>query len=678
MSSDAEIPVDAKVLEQTRKRINQLIEEIARLSDSQMAPPEYYAEFLQRVLTAIAAPAGAIWGRTPQGHLQLQYQINFHEVGLDQIEGGKECHDELLRRAAQQGRPQMVMPHSGEGQSENGSPIPANPTGYVLLLAPILIEKQVSGFIEVWQDPHRSPSAQRGFLTFITNMAEYASSYLRNNRLRQVLGQQQLWTQLEQYTRQIHGSLNPRESAYQVANEGRRLIECDRVSVAVRLGAWTAIEAISGADVIEKRSSLVQTMRALCDQVLIWGEKLVYTGVRDDSLPPKVLAALDAYLAESNSKLLLVLPMRDERETNTKRPCRSALMAECFEPQVTVDQLLGRAEIVTRHAAPALYNALEHKRIPFRWLLQPLANIKDGLRGHRLAIAGAVAAALVVLVTALVTVPWPLRMEGKGQMLPKERHVIYSRFNGPITSVKAGHGAKVRRGDEVLTIRDPALQEKIVQQSIAMKSAAAALSNLKRPNSDNIDEMARYNAEYQQRKKELDEAEATLKFLQEYQARNANNAIVTAPIGGTVITFDPNVRLLDRLVKPGDELLQVANLEGEWEIEMWIPEAQVGHVRAGMAKAKEGYLSVDVLLASHPNRTYKGRLYADGLAGEVAVRENEPGLMARVEIVDIPREELDTMPVGAEVKARIRCGNRAIGYVWFHELWEFFYEHVLF
>ncbi len=678
MSADAEIPVDAKVLEQTRKRINQLIEEIARLSDSQMAPPEYYAEFLQRILTAIAAPAGAIWGRTPQGHLQLQYQINFHDVGLDQIEGGKECHDELLRRAAQQGRPRMVMPHSGEGQSENGSPIPANPTGYVLLLAPIMIDKQVSGFIEVWQDPSRSPSAQRGFLTFITNMAEYASSYLRNNRLRQVLGQQQLWTQLEQYTRQIHGSLNPRESAYQVANEGRRLIECDRVSVAVRLGAWTAIEAISGADVIEKRSSLVQTMRALCDQVLIWGEKLVYTGVRDDSLPPKVLAALDAYLAESNSKLLLVLPMRDERETNTKRPCRSALMAECFEPQVTVDQLLGRAEIVTRHAAPALYNALEHKRIPFRWLLQPLANIKDGLRGHRLAIAGAVAAALVVLVTALVTVPWPLRMEGKGQMLPKERHVVYSRFNGPITTVKAGHGAKVRRGDEMLTIKDQGLQEKIWEQDSRRLLALKRMDQLsKLLNQGTNEERTRFHSEFLEKEGEHRAAEVMLKLLRE-QARHAENAVVTAPIGGTVITFDPQVRLQDRLVKPGDELLQVANLEGDWEIEMWIPEAQVGHVRAGLAKAKEGYLSVDILLASHPNRTYKGRLYADGLAGEVALRENEPGLMARVEIVDIPRAELDTMPVGAEVKARIRCGNRAIGYVWFHELWEFFYEHVLF
>ena len=76
---------------------------------------------------------------------------------------------------------------------------------------------------------------------------------------------------------------------------------------------------------MEKRSNLVQTMRKLCEHVLTWGEKLVFNGTRDDSLPPKVLAALDAYLAASPSKLLVVQPLRDERESG-KKPPRAALV----------------------------------------------------------------------------------------------------------------------------------------------------------------------------------------------------------------------------------------------------------------------------------------------------------------------------------------------------------------
>src|SRR5205085_4481652 len=174
------------------------------------------------------------------------------------------------------------------------------------------------------------PDAVQGFLQFITRMADLCSLYTRNHLLRQMGGQQALWTQLEAFARQVHGSLNPVEVAYIIANEGRRLIECDRVSVGVRYGRRTRVEAISGADVVEKRSNLVVLMRKLFDSVLAWGEKLVYTGTKDDSLPPNVLQALDAYLAESNSKLLVVLPLRDEREKESKKMPRSALLMECF------------------------------------------------------------------------------------------------------------------------------------------------------------------------------------------------------------------------------------------------------------------------------------------------------------------------------------------------------------
>ena len=104
---------------------------------------------------------------------------------------------------------------------------------------------------------------------------------------------------------------------------------------------------------IEKRSNLVQLMRKLFDAVLQWGEKLVFTGTKDDSLPPKVLKALDAYLAESTSKLLVVLPLRDDRETNKKKPPRSGLIMEAFDPATTADQMVARLEVIGKHATPA-------------------------------------------------------------------------------------------------------------------------------------------------------------------------------------------------------------------------------------------------------------------------------------------------------------------------------------
>src|SRR6202034_2728900 len=118
--------------------------------------------------------------------------------------------------------------------------------------------------------------AQRGFLQFLVRMAGLASGYTRNHQLRQMVGQQQVWTQLEAFARQIHNSLKATDVAYIIANESRRLIECDRVSVALRMGSKTRVEAISGADVVERRSNPVQLMLNLFDSVLKWGEKLGY------------------------------------------------------------------------------------------------------------------------------------------------------------------------------------------------------------------------------------------------------------------------------------------------------------------------------------------------------------------------------------------------------------------
>src|SRR5262249_11590047 len=168
-----------------------------------LTPSDYYGEFLQRVLAAVAAPAGAVWVRTPQGHLQLQYQVNMKQVGVDKTDEDRQAHGELLRQSAMMARPLMLPPHTATAQQEQGPPAPGNPTDYMILLAPILVDKTVAGLVEIWQDADRSPDAQRGFLQFLVRMAELASSYTRNHQLRQMVGQQQLWTQLEAFARQI-------------------------------------------------------------------------------------------------------------------------------------------------------------------------------------------------------------------------------------------------------------------------------------------------------------------------------------------------------------------------------------------------------------------------------------------------------------------------------------------
>jgi hypothetical protein len=672
-------------LEEKRQQINRLIDEIAKLAEAQVGPTEFFSEYLQRLLLALAAPAGVIWSRTAQGNLQLIYQINFNEIGLDNIDGARACHDELLRFMVQQGRSMLEPPNSGP-QVGQAAVAPANLTHYTLLLAPILVERQIAGVVEIWVDPSRNPEAWRGFMQFVEDMATYAAAYLRNNQLRQMMGQQQIWTQLESFAKTIHGSLKPRECGYLVVNEARRLLGVDRVSVAGRLGGYTQIEAISGADVIEKRSSLVQSMRALFDAVLVWNERLIYSGTRDESLPPKVLKALDDYLAESNSKLLILMPLRDERETDKERPCRAAMLVECFEPSFTADQLITKAEIIGKHTAPAMYNALEHARVPFRWALMPIANVRDVLRGQRLAWAAAITGGLILLALAAVFIQYPLRMNAKGKLVPKDRQTVYATTGGRIVQVRVEHGSRVDKGQELIDLHDFEMQKKIQTALNEKNFAAGAIERIRNhlSSGENLSPQDRNNLRLELNKAiyDAEKADAEYKLLLAMVGGDPTRTKITAPLSGTVVTFDLH-ELMNKEVRQGDKLLQIARLDGPWEIETHIPEAHVGHVREALAKFSPNPLEVDIQLSSQPGIRYKGTLARDGLGGEVETHNNEAVLTARVQIGEELARELKklgggAMPNETEVAIKIRCGNRAVGYVWFYQLWEFFFEHVIF
>src|SRR5215475_8468931 len=123
----------AQVIEQERRKLSQRLDEVARLSETGVAPAAFYGELLQRLLESLAAVAGSIWIRTPQGHLQQQFQINVQQVGLDGSEEARQSHDALLRVAFTGGQPLHLPPRSTMGPPEDGKPAPGNPTALLLL-----------------------------------------------------------------------------------------------------------------------------------------------------------------------------------------------------------------------------------------------------------------------------------------------------------------------------------------------------------------------------------------------------------------------------------------------------------------------------------------------------------------------------------------------------------------
>ena len=73
MSSD-QSSVNAETIEQTKQQIRSLVSEISQLSKSDIGAEQYYAAFLQRVVSALAAVGGAVWLVEEGRRLQLSLE----------------------------------------------------------------------------------------------------------------------------------------------------------------------------------------------------------------------------------------------------------------------------------------------------------------------------------------------------------------------------------------------------------------------------------------------------------------------------------------------------------------------------------------------------------------------------------------------------------------------------
>ena len=74
-----------------------------------------------------------------------------------------------------------MAPHSELEGAPTGI-VPGNPTDYLLLLVPIIIDNAVAGLMEVFQDASRKPAAHRGYLNFLQVIATLAARYIRNSK----------------------------------------------------------------------------------------------------------------------------------------------------------------------------------------------------------------------------------------------------------------------------------------------------------------------------------------------------------------------------------------------------------------------------------------------------------------------------------------------------------------
>ena len=688
--------VDQNLVEQTKQQIRVLVGEISKISKTDIPPEEFHQEFLKRVIMALAAEAGAVWTVNPGGQLALSYQVNIQKTHLHEDEEANKEHSKLLYqmlRSDETGA--LFLPHSG-GEEEDSA---GNPTDFLTIFGMIKTELETVGIVEIFQRPDTSANTQKGYLRFLTQMSDIAAEYYKNRQLRNFGDRQNLWSQLEDFTRNIHKTLDMRETEYVVANESRRLIECDRVSVAIKRGGKCRIEAVSGQDMVDKRSNAVTLLGKLASAVVASDEPMYYTGDTTD-LAPQVEEAVEEYVDESHTKMIAVFPLTqknvnegdsEETEQNKtpKNPPFGAIIIEQIEDNRVPDRMKKRMEIVVEHAQSAIGNALDHNNVFLMPLWQAIGKSKVLVTARMLPKTISVSLGILALILALIFIPWNFNMHCNGTLEPEIRRNIFAAEDGKVDEVLVQHGSIVygpgdnpedpeEQGTLMLRLSNNELDAELkkVEGDLAevrkQITSAAELVNHAMRDEERI--------QYQGQMEQMGVREKSLKIQEEILLERFKELEIRAPISGTVMTFDLVNRLRSRPVQKGQCLLEIAEPEGNLILELAMPEKKMGHITNYLKKVREkdpdAELPLTFVMTVDSTKNFTGKVIE---IHDRASNRGEEGTVVELRAtIDNPESLPSSRRAGAEVSAKVYCGKKPLGYVIFNEAVAYLQKTVFF
>jgi hypothetical protein len=166
------------------------------------------------------------------------------------------------------------------------------------------------------------------------------------------------------------------------------------------------------------------------------------------------------------------------------------------------------------------------------------------------------------------------------------------------------------------------------------------------------------------RQQELETTVSSLEDQLQALARHEQELHLTSSISGRMLTWDVEELLAGRPVRAAQRLLTVADLQGPWNVEIDVPDRDVAHVRR--AQRADEPLRVSFVTATEVDARHEALVTA---VSQIVEHDARDGAMVKVTAGVTRTQDIELYP-GATVYARIHCGRRPAGFVWFRRLYE--------
>lgn len=657
---------------QTRERVIRIAREIEEFAHSNVAPETFFREFLRRVVAGLGATAGAAWLIDESGRLTIKSEVNLADTGFYEEPEAILKNQRLLSDVVSTAEARIF---TADGESDVHLP-----TDNLIVVAALTIRKKPVGVIEIFQRSNAPKQAHSGYLQFVEQMSGYASHYLtERDKANQSDASLEVWEEVDQFVQQLHRSLDLSEVAATVVNDGRQLLNADRVSLAMQYGKKTVIEAINGQDKVNKRANTVRLLSKLSNKVLAMRETFIYSG-SVDAIPPQIEEPLADYLQESGTRMIMIVPLfepekivknDDEalgRTSDKPRKLIGGLIVEQITDSQPRPHLESRADLLSGHIASGIANSRNYESIFLMPLWRMVGRIFASLRGKTLVKTLVVIALLVAAGVTLAMVPYDYRVNCDGRLMPTIQREVFTNWEGEVVKIHVESGQQVKKGDLLVEIRNEDLkaqavdaENKLNELRLSMLAVNAQLqsdSNNKRP----VEDIINLRGKLFETRTQIAGTERHLEILNE----RLDKLNVRAPIDGVVTTFQVEQLLINRPVQRGELLMEIMDPNGPWQLELDVEEKRMGHILRAAENKGDIELPVEFILATSNELTYEGEVT------EISTRANhaeEVGSIVET-YATFDEEALPMLRIGAEVSAKIDCGERSLFYVLFGDVVE--------
>ena len=617
------------------------------------SPESFFSFLFESLLPVVKGDYAAVWlvgDQQPERHVS--------SAGASQAAGPLPAEIEQVVECKQSSV--HVRPQQGE-----------RPPGMVFL-CPLTFDDEAAGVLEVHRAAAVSGEIQASYVNLLSEFAERATDFHCRHRARTLLRQRQSQERLDSFIVSIHHSLSLAQTCYTIANEGRRLVGCDRLCVLVNQRGPFKTQAISGLDTFDSRSEELVQLERLVGALAPTGEPLWFEGDASDEVPV-IERLVQSYVDQSCAQTVVVIPLRGLVSPGPSPPaCTGALVFERFEGGPFQPPEREMLAAVVRHAQPALHNGMTLNRLPLLWLSRLLQKC-GGVFGSRQvprALLGIAAALALVIASAVVKTDFAIPC--RGELKPVQRREVFAPFDGSI-ELLVGYGDRVRQGEALLVLHNPDLDYEYTRvlgeiQTTETRLRAVRASSASTSRDEGPRDAYALGAD-EERLKEL------LRGLRQQQAvlQQQREALrVASPIDGRVLTWKAAELLQARPVKQGQRLLSIVDPDGPWELESDVADRDIGHVFA--ARRETPALDTEFFLATDPAVVHHGVVRTVALASEANERS---GSSVHVTIAVDHGNRWQPRP-GAGVVAKIHCGRRSLAYVWLRDVVDVIRTRLLF